>query len=336
MAELFRCPGSDFILFCAFWRPLSIFDGNKLKIAIISKSFCQNADLISLAEEQLLGHRLMFNKQGEDLNPRQLAELCTDFQVLLIGRESIDLSTLGKNPAVKIIVKYGVGMDNIDMAACESKGVTVLAEPGVNRDGVAEFTVGLMINLLRNIAIADRYMRNGEWRKSGGYQLTGKTVGIVGLGHVGTRVAELLSPFRCRVLANDILDKSLEAKQLGCEMVSFDALLETADIVTLHVPLDESTTHMIDRRCLTAMGSEAYLINTSRGPVINTHDLIEALNQGHIAGAALDVFSEEPLGESPLLNCPGTLLTAHMAGNSREAVWDMGRAAIRLLKQYLN
>nr|NIP99227.1 hydroxyacid dehydrogenase [Nitrospinaceae bacterium]NIR53418.1 hydroxyacid dehydrogenase [Nitrospinaceae bacterium]NIS83817.1 hydroxyacid dehydrogenase [Nitrospinaceae bacterium]NIT80613.1 hydroxyacid dehydrogenase [Nitrospinaceae bacterium]NIU42937.1 hydroxyacid dehydrogenase [Nitrospinaceae bacterium] len=174
----------------------------------------------------------------------------------------------------------------------------------------------------------------GHWLKDGGAQLTGKTVGIVGCGRVGEEVVRLLAPFECRILIRDIVDKSKFCLETGASEVSFEELIETADLVSLHVPLTPLTRNLVDEITLHRMKPAAYLVNTARGEVVDPEALKRALQQGRIAGAALDVFAGEPPEDRELLALPNLLATPHIGGNTVEAVEAMGRAAIDHLVQF--
>jgi phosphoglycerate dehydrogenase-like enzyme len=183
-----------------------------------------------------------------------------------------------------------------------------------------------MLALLRHLPTVTRLVRAGEWRQVQGQTLTGRTVGIVGFGHVGRDLAQLLSAFSCRVLAHDVLP--LGDPGPGVQEVSLERLLAESEIVTLHTVLSEQTRNLIDRERLAAMHEGALLINTSRGGLIDEDALYEALVSGHLGGAALDVFSSEPPDGHPLLELEQVILTPHVAGSTKEAVLAMGRAAI--------
>ena len=174
----------------------------------------------------------------------------------------------------------------------------------------------------------------GDWNKNGGFQLSGKTVGIIGLGYTGSEIVRLLRPFGCRLLGNDIVDKSALCAELGIEHVGKDTLFAESDFITVHTPLTDLTHHLINTETMTVMKSTAFVINTARGPIINGEDLKRALIDGTIAGAALDVYEEEPPVDMEFLELPNFFCTPHIGGNADEAVVAMGMSAIGHLKEF--
>jgi D-3-phosphoglycerate dehydrogenase len=199
---------------------------------------------------------------------------------------------------------------------------------GVNKRSVAELVVAFVITLLRHVPEADREIRGGMWRNRTGRCLTGRTVGIVGCGHIGKDLATILGAFACRVLAHDIRDFPEFYAAHGVIPVGLEELLERADIVTLHVPLNERTRNILDADRLALMRRDAILVNTARGELVEEQALKRALVEGRLAGAALDVFANEPPGDFELLRLPNFLSTPHIGGSSEEAILAMGRAAI--------
>lgn len=245
----------------------------------------------------------------------------------IIGTGPVTEEFLRHNPYLKIISKYGVGLDNIDMGACKRHWVRVLHIPGVNAAFVAEHTIGLMLALKRNILMGHSWMESGVWRKDGGESIDGSTIGIIGHGHVGQKVRDYLFSFHPNFIINDIGEwGSWKTKE---------EVLRNSDILTLHVPLTDQTKYMINEETLSWMKPTAVIINTSRGLVIDQKALKKALKSGKLAGAALDVFENEPEIDQELVNMPNVICTPHIAGNSRQSVLAMGRAAIANLKKAL-
>lgn len=223
---------------------------------------------------------------------------------------------------LRVIGRAGVGVDNIDVDAATERGIAVLNAPAGNTVSAAELTFALMLALARRLVAADRSIRDGQWARSrlAGVELQGKTLGLVGAGRIGGEVAKRARAFGLHVLACDPYLSAERAEALGVQRVSLDELLERADIVSLHVPLTASTRGLIGEAQLQRMKRTAFLINTSRGGVVDEPALVRALEQGRIAGAALDVFAEEPLpAESPLRGAPNLLLMPHLGASTREA-----------------
>ena len=207
---------------------------------------------------------------------------------------------------------------------------------GTNKRSVAELTLSFMVGLCHNIFVSAERMKKGEWIREGGENLSGKTIGIIGCGNVGKEVIKILKPFDCEILINDIEDRSRYCQEHNVKESSFEFLIKTSDIVSLHVPLTSLTRNMIDGNTLRAMKNKAFLINTSRGPVVNPSDLHQALVSFEILGAALDVFCSEPPDDLEFLNLPNLMVTPHIGGNSLEAVEAMGQGAIDNLVKYFN
>ena len=309
----------------------------KKLVAIATPSFCRNADVRSLALKVVHpNHQVIFADTEHELAGPELVRFLKNADVAIIGKEVVSSDILSQLPQLKAISKYGVGLDNLDLDACKKSGVRVYWQPGVNADSAAEHTVGLMLAVFRNIARSDRCFHQGIWWKNGGVQLTGKKIGIVGFGAVGSRVAALLKAFRCSIFVSEIdFQKDNAIRAAGFEKVPFEKLIQTCDGISLHVPLSTQTFHLIDTPQFLRMKKGAFLINTSRGRVVQQTALKTALTEGTIAGAGLDVFEEEPVQDPELFKIETLVASAHMAGNSEEAVLAMGRAAIDGVREFL-
>ena len=281
-----------------------------------------------------LPFRTVLNSLGERFEGEALAHYLADADAAIVGLEKITGELLDRCPHLQLVAKYGVGLDNVDLEACEDRGVTVGWTPGVNRYAVAEQTIGYLIGLSRNLFSGSRKLRDGMWDKVGGRQISDLTIGIVGLGQVGRELVRLLKPFGCRILANDIADISDFCRSAGVTEVGFDELLQESDAVSLHVPLTAKTRHLMGAEALSRMRKTAFLINTSRGDVVDQAALKQALRSGVIAGAAIDVYAVEPPNDLDFLRLPNLVCTPHIAGNSAEAVVAMGRSAIRHVKEF--
>jgi D-3-phosphoglycerate dehydrogenase len=311
-------------------------------IAVTSVSFCRNDELRRRAEATLgttgLGHDVRFVGAPDGhttlAGPALLAAL-DGADAAIIGREAITDDLLAQRPQLRAIALYGVGYDNVDLAACQRHGVAFLHAAGVNAQAVAEHTAGLMLAALRQIAANDRLLKAGTWRKAGGHQLSGRTVAVVGCGHCGSAVARLLKAFGCPLLLVDVVPKPDLARATGGREISFADALPLADVITLHVPLTPATRHMINAETLSRMRPGSVLVNTSRGAVIDEQALRLALANGPLGHAALDVFESEPMLDQTLVGLANVVATPHTAGNAREAVLAMGQAALDKLAAYL-
>ena len=263
-----------------------------------------------------------------------LQAFCADAEALIVGREIIDEGFLFACPQLKIVSKYGVGLDNIDISACEKRNVKIGWTPGVNKTSVAELALGFMLGASHNIFKTGLVLKNGKWQKNGGVQLSEKTVGIIGVGHVGKELIRFLQPFNCRILVNDIIDQSGYYFSNNLVESSKVDIYKEADFISLHVPLTDETNHLITKNELGVFKSTTYLINTCRGEVINQSDLKEALINQKISGAFLDVFETEPCVDMELLSLPNLFATPHIGGNAWEAVLAMGRSAIHHISYF--
>ena len=304
------------------------------KIAVTSISFGKSASL----RKELLRFfpNSIFNESGQRLSGKKLIEFVSDADAAIVGIETIDDSILDHTPKLKIISKYGVGLDSIDQESLKRRGISLGWTGGVNRRSVSELTLCFMLGLCRNVFSSGFKLKQTAWDKDGGHQLSGKTVGIIGCGHIGSDVARLLSPFGCTLLARDIIDKSVFCQEYGATETGLDEVIERSDIITLHVPLTEQTRQMVNKSFLQRMKSTAFLVNTCRGEVVDQTALKNALDQSIIAGAALDVFAEEPPTDKEFLSLPNLMVTPHIGGNALEAVDAMGRAAIKHLSAFFN
>ncbi len=238
---------------------------------------------------------------------------------------------------LRVISVWGTGTDHIDLDACKERGVTVMATPGVNANAVAEHTIALMLSITRRIPAMDRAVRSGRWSNGGLVQLEGKTLGIVGLGAIGRRVARLAAPFGMRLLASTLSDDAGRSASVGAQLVPIDTLLRESDIVTLHWRLSDATRSYFTRDRFALMKPTAYLINTARGALVDRDALVDALRDACIAGAGLDVFHEEPLpADDPLLALANVVLTPHNAGSTPEVI-DLGlRKAVQNIADFLS
>ena len=235
-------------------------------------------------------------------------------------RVTADLIAAG--PRLRLIARAGMGVDNIDLAAATRRGIVVLNTPGANTVSAAEHTFALLLALVRKVPWAAQSMRSGAWDRTalGGSELHGKLLGIVGLGRIGLHVAGIARGFGMRLVAHDPYVPAARGRELGVALVALDELLARADVVTLHLPLVDGTRHLLDARRLSLMKPTAMVINTARGGLIDEAALLCALERGAIAGAALDVFDEEPLpAESPLRRSERLVLTPHLAASTGEA-----------------
>ena len=302
------------------------------RVAVCSRSFSANPVL--RAELLKRYASVTFNDEGLKLAGPGLVEFLRGHRKAIIGLEPLDGPVIAELPELAVVSKYGVGLDMIDLAAMRAHGKRLGWRGGVNCRSVAELTLSFMIALRRHVPRADREVRSGMWRQHVGGYLTGRTVGVIGCGHVGQDLIKLLQPFGCRILVHDIRSYPEFYERYSIEACSLEELLGQSDVVTLHVPLDESTRGMLDSRRLALLRPSAVLINTARGGLVDEPALAAMLREERISAAAFDVFAEEPVTDTELLSLPNFLATPHIGGSAHEAILAMGRAAIEGLDQH--
>jgi phosphoglycerate dehydrogenase-like enzyme len=291
---------------------------------------------VSSATDDLLrpliddGHELVLLPQAQARDEDMLAEAAGQSAAAITGVEPWTRRVIESAPLLKVIARTGVGYDAIDLDAANDHNVLVCTTPGANHHSVAEAAVGMMIGALRRFAFADRQMRNTGWNpRPYGVELRGKTVGVIGTGLVGKEVVKRLQGWEVDLLVSDVVRDQAFAERYGARYVELAELFTAADVVTVHAPLLASTHHLISETVLRSMKPSAFLINTSRGPLVDEAALATALKEGWIAGAALDVFETEPLPtDSPLLGLANVTLTQHIAGVTWESMQAMTAMAV--------
>jgi D-3-phosphoglycerate dehydrogenase len=287
-------------------------------VLVLSRKFREQSDFAREFLESR-GCRLAEREIDYPVTEDALVEMIRDVDGLITGLEQITPRVFASANRLKVVSAGGVGYDHINVDEANKRGIAVCICEGCNNYSVSELVFGMMVGLARNIYPADRAMRQGEWPRYLGYDLWGKTLGIVGLGRVGKAVALLGRAFGMRILANDIRWDITFANQNGISYVPFERILDESDFVTMHVPLTPQTHEMIDEAALARMKNSAYLINAARGPVVKESALVEALKTHRIAGAGLDVFEVEPHPNNPYVGLDNIIMTPHIGGSTQEA-----------------
>jgi len=303
-----------------------------MRVAVTSPSFSKHPDLIAKMATEFPGAKL--NSEGLRFTKQELIEYLKGFEAAIVGLDQIDEEVLLALPDLKIIAKYGVGLNNIDLDACKKHQVKIGWTGGVNRISVAEMVMGNALSLLRNLYQTSQLLSNGTWQKNGGEQLTGKTVGIIGVGHIGKEVVKMLQPFNCKILVNDIIDQSAYYQENNLIESTKEEIFKNCDVITVHTPYTEQTKYLLNKAAFDLMKSNAIVINTARGGIVDENDLFEALTQNNIKAAALDVYEEEPPTDTKLISLRNLICTPHIGGNAKEAVLAMGMSAINHLMEY--
>lgn len=263
----------------------------------------------------------------------ELKSLLQGVQGLIAGTEVLSAGILSGNPELQVISRIGVGLDSVDLTYCAQQGITVLTTPDAATESVAEYTLGLILALCRGIVSSHQALRQGSWQRHFGLELTGARLGLLGFGRIGRAVAGKARGLGLQVQACDPRLSAAEIADAGAEPLSWQDLLASSHILSLHLPLHDDTHHLLDAQALAQMPQGSYLINTARGPIVDEAALFRALVAGHLAGAALDVFGQEPY-TGPLLQLDNVILTAHQAANSRQARLAMETAAARNLAAF--
>lgn len=253
----------------------------------------------------------------------RLKEVISRAHALLVRSSTkVTEKLLGKAPLLRVVARAGIGVDNIDVTAATRRGIAVINAPGANTVSAAEHAFALLLALVRKIPWAQESLRGGEWERKryAGTELRGKVLGLVGLGRIGAHVAGIARAFGMEVIAYDPLLSASRAKQCGVQLARLDDLLASADVISLHAPLNDETKHLLNHHRFGLMKPTCVVVNTARGGLIDDHALVEAIEAGKLAGAALDVFDPEPLpADSPLRTCDRIILTPHLAASTQEA-----------------
>lgn len=272
------------------------------------------------------------------LSQGELVKRVGGFDVLVVrSATEVTKDVLEAAGNLKLVVRAGVGLDNIDLEAAKEAGIKVANTPEAPTIAVAELIIGLMLAWARNIPRADAGMKQGEWEKSElmGTELRGKTLGIVGTGRVGQAVGHRAKAFEMDLLLYDVKEAPEFAEEVGARYVNLETLLRESDYVALHVPLIPQTEHMLSEKEFELMKPTAVLVNTARGGVVDEAALIDALEGKKIAGACLDVYEQEPPEGSPLLDLPNVVLTPHLGASSKEAQREAAVLAAKKIKEEL-
>ncbi len=272
---------------------------------------------------------VIYSPAGRPLTSPELIELLPGCDGYIAGLDAIDRAALEAADRLKVIARYGVGVDNVDLEAAREKGIVVTNTPGANSVSVAELTLGLLLSLARPIRAASAATKGGGWPRMPGLTLEGKVVGLIGFGSIGRQVARRLAGFDCTVLAYDPMPDEEAAQAAGVQLRPRGEVVREADFLSLHCPLTPSTRGMVDAAFLGQMKVGAFLINTARGELVDERALYEALRHERVQGAALDVFAKQPPGgDHPLLALPQVIATPHLGSHTDGAANAMGWGAL--------
>ena len=296
-------------------------------VAVTSRSFSKNEKLIK--ELQSKYKKIKLNDMGLSLSGESLVSFCKDADKVIVGLERFDSVILDNLPNLKVVSKYGVGLNNIDLQELKKREIKLGFTPGVNKRPVAELSLSHILTSLRGTHSSIQKIKNGIWSQERGNELYKKTVGILGFGNIGSLLNDLIKPFDCNILVYEIN----EIDQPDINQTDLSEIAKKADIISIHLPLTRETNSLINDKFFGLCKKDVKIINTSRGGIINEEHLEKFLIENENAFAALDVFEEEPAFNSPLLNLPNFFATSHLGSMTEEGVISMGLAAIKGLDQ---
>jgi len=301
-----------------------------MKILITPRSFASFSDkpLKMLTER---GYEIKRNNTGRPYKKEEMLNLVSDIDGIIIGIDELSAEIIEKANKLKVISKYGTGLDNIDINRATEKNITVTNTPTANVDAVADLTFGLILSLARRIPEADKKTKSGKWEKIIGKSVWEKTLGIIGLGKIGRQVVKRAQGFKMNVLVYDLVKDEKFAQIYNIKYVNLEELLQKSDYITIHIPLNDATRGMISYEELEKIKESAFLINTSRGGIVDEEALYNALRNNKLRGAALDVYNNEPPRKSPLKELDNVILTPHIAAYTEEAIENMSIQAAQNL-----
>ena len=294
-----------------------------MKILITPRSFTSASKKpLEMLKEK--GYEIIKNETGKPLNEREMLLLIKDVDGIIIGIDKLNVEIIRQTCNLKVISKYGVGVDNIDIKAATEQGIVVTNTPMANIDAVADIAFALMLALARKIPEANRETKAGNWKKFIGTSVWRKKLGVIGLGKIGRQVVKRARGFEMEILCYDIIQDEEFARQFGVRYVDLETLLKESDYITIHTPLNNATKGMISYKELEMINENAFLINTSRGGIIDEKALYDALKNNKIKGAALDAYEKEPPKNSPLMELENVIMLSHNGAYTEEAIANMG------------
>lgn len=307
-----------------------------MRILVTPTSLSRNPESAVLNPLRELADELIFNTLGRPLTSAELSEALPGVDGVIAGLDAYDSAAIASADRLRVISRYGVGVNNVDLAAAADKGISVTRTPGANASAVAELAIGLAFAIAREIPRLHAEVAEGGWPRGGGIELAGRTFGVVGFGAIGRIVAERARGLGMHVLAYDPFVDAPAIAETGAEPASLDEIFSRADVVSLHVPLLESTRHIVDAARISTMKPGSIILNTSRGGLIDEAAARVALDSGHLFGVGLDAYETEPPQDSPLIGHPRVVATPHSGAHTAEAVERMSSGSIRNLVDELS
>jgi D-3-phosphoglycerate dehydrogenase len=311
-----------------------------MKILVTATSF--KADSSGPAAEQFRrfaserGSEILYNPYGRPLSEDELIPLITDADGYIAGLDFVTKKVIDAAVSLKVISRYGAGVDRVDLAAAKARNIAVCNTPGANAQAVADLTFALILAVARRIPVLDRKTREGQWPRSTGIELYGKRIGILGLGAVGKGVAKRAQGFSMEVLVYDPYINTRYAEEHHIIVSDFDTLIASSDIISLHLPLTEETRYIINADVMSRMKQGAVIINTARGGLIDEGAACGLLKSGRLGGLGLDAYEKEPPGQSPLFELENVVVTPHTASHTAEATANMAAMSVQNLIDVLS
>ena len=307
-----------------------------MKILVTPTSFKPGKGVPALELLRSFSEDLVFNPHERPLSEDELIPLLSGCEGFIAGLDFVTRAVIENAPKLKVISRYGVGVDRVDIKAAREKGVVVCNTPGVNSNAVADLTFALLLCIARKVPLLDRKTKSGEWPRSTGFELHGKTYGILGLGAVGRAVARRARGFSMKIIAHDPQINREYAAANGIIAASFNEVITQADFLSLHVPLTDETRNIISGEVMKAMKPGVVIINTARGGLIDENAAYELLRAGHLGGLGMDAFETEPPGSSPLFTLDSVVVTPHTGAHTAEATAAMADLSVKNLMDVLS
>jgi D-3-phosphoglycerate dehydrogenase len=307
-----------------------------MKILVTPATFTPTKDSPALELLRSFSDDLIFNPHGKPLSEDELIPLLSECEGYIAGLDFVTRKVIENASRLKVISRYGVGFDRVDLEAAREKGIVVCNTPGVNANAVADLTFAMLLCIIRKIPLLDRQTREGKWPRLNGFELCGKTIGILGLGAVGKAVAKRASGFSMKVIARDPDINWEYARANGIIPVSFDEVIKEADFISLHLPLTDETRNIISADVMKTMKKGAVIINTARGGLIDENAAYELLKSGYLGGLGLDTFETEPPGSLPLFTLDNVVVTPHTGAHTIEATSAMAEVSVKNLIDILS
>jgi D-3-phosphoglycerate dehydrogenase len=307
-----------------------------MKILVTPTSLKPDTDTPAMKKLRSFADSLVFNPTGKPLHEDQLIPLLDGCVGCIAGLDRYTAKVIENAGSLKVISRYGIGVDEVDLVAANARNIVVCNTPGANANAVADLAFALLLSIARKVSILDRKTREGQWPRSNGIELYGKTMGILGLGATGKAVARRAAGFSMKVIAYDPFMDMEFARSNGVISADFDTVIREADFLSLHLPLTDKTRYEISADVMKSMKKGAFIVNTARGGLIDEAAAYDLLVSGHLGGLGLDVYEEEPPKKSPLFDLENVVLTPHTAAHTAEAIAAMADMAVQNLIDVLS